>query len=93
MNDDEKFLYEAILEIKNLDECINFFRDLCTPQEIKSLSERIKVANILLINNSSYREICKNTGISLTTIVRVARFLFQEPYQGYKTILTRIKRH
>jgi len=86
---DEKDLYSSILKLKSVEECRNFFRDLCTPAEIKAMQERWKVCNILAKENLSYREINKKTGISLTTIGRVARFLHQEEHQGYKLILDR----
>lgn len=83
-------LYEAILQLKTIDECQAFFKDLCTPKEIKDMHDRWLVAQMLNQGNLSYRQISQETGISLTTITRVARFLTQEPYNGYRTILDRI---
>ena len=85
-------LYEAMLLLKTTDEVATFFKDLCTPQEITALHERWRVCQLLEQGNLSYRKIHAITGASLTTITRVARFLKDEPYEGYRTILNRIKR-
>jgi TrpR-related protein YerC/YecD len=62
-------------------------RDLCTPAEIRTLAERWHVARLLDQGDLSYREIHDATGVSTTTIVRVSRFLRQEPHQGYRRAL------
>lgn len=85
----EQSLYEAILDLKNTQECRAFFKDLCTPKEIKDMKDRLIVAKLLYQGDLSYREISRKTKISLATITRVARFLTQESYQGYKLILDR----
>ena len=85
-------LFEAIVNLKNTDEALRFFKDLCTPQEINALKERWRVCQLLNRGDLSYREIHQITGASLTTIGRVARFLKDEPHHGYKTMLTRMKR-
>ena len=59
-------------------------RDLCTPAELRALAERWHVARLLDATDLSYRDIHDATGVSTTTIVRVARFLRQEPHQGYR---------
>ena len=84
-------LFEALLLLENLQEVKDFFTDLCTPSEIRALNERWKVACYLAEDELSYREIHQLTGASLTTIGRVARSLREEPYQGYKKILNKIK--
>ena len=58
--------------------------DLCTPAEIRTLAERWHVARLLDDTGLSYRDIHDATGVSTTTIVRVARFLRQEPHKGYR---------
>jgi TrpR-related protein YerC/YecD len=58
--------------------------DLCTPAEIRTMAERWHVARLLDGSDLSYREIHDATGVSTTTIVRVARFLKGEPHQGYR---------
>jgi TrpR-related protein YerC/YecD len=65
-------------------EMCRLLTDLCTPAEIRTLAERWHVARLLDGTNLSYREIHDATGVSTTTIVRVARFLRQEPNQGYR---------
>lgn len=88
----EKDLIEAILALENADECRRFLRDICTPQEISDLSDRWLVARLLDEGKLSYREIHAQTGVSVTTVGRVARFLEQENYQGYRTIIDRLKK-
>jgi TrpR-related protein YerC/YecD len=83
-------LYEALLLIKNPEEMGKFFKDLCTPQEIKALAERWRVCKLLDQKTLSYREISSLTGASLATIGRVARFLTTEPHQGYALVLKRM---
>jgi TrpR-related protein YerC/YecD len=64
--------------------------DLCTPAEIRTLAERWHVARLLDGSDLSYRDIHDATGVSTTTIVRVARFLRQEPHRGYRAALDRL---
>jgi TrpR-related protein YerC/YecD len=83
-------LYQALLKLKSEAECIAFFQDLCTPAEITAMTERWRVAQLLHQESFSYRDIHEKTGVSLTTIGRVARFLTQETYQGYRLLLDRL---
>lgn len=64
--------------------------DLCTPAEIRTLAERWHVATLLARSNLSYRDIHDATGVSTTTVVRVARFLREEPHGGYRQALERL---
>jgi TrpR-related protein YerC/YecD len=84
-------LCEAFLLLETSEEIYNFLKDLCTPQEISTLAERWRVCQLLEKGDLSYREIHSLTGASLTTIGRVARFLKDESYHGYQTILNKIK--
>lgn len=84
-------LFEAILLLENRDEVYRFFKDLCTPQEIATITERWRVCQLLEKGDLSYRDIHALTGASLTTIGRVARFLKDEPYHGYVHVLQKIK--
>ena len=84
-------LSAAILALKDAGEAERFLRDLLTPGEMKTLTERWRVAGLLAEGGHSYREISEMTGASTTTVTRVARFLTQEPWQGYRTILNRLK--
>lgn len=86
-------LCHAISLTKNSEEVKSFLTDLCTPAELRALSERWHVAQILNQGEHSYRDINQETGVSTTTIGRVARFLTNEPHQGYRTILDRINRN
>jgi TrpR-related protein YerC/YecD len=61
--------------------------DLCTPAELRALSERWRVAQMLAEGEKSYREISAETGVSTTTIGRVSRFLKDEPHGGYRLLL------
>jgi TrpR-related protein YerC/YecD len=76
--------------LKNKNEVDGFLKDLCTPAELKALEERWSVAQLLYEDNLSYREIASKLKTSTTTVTRVARFLSNEPYQGYKKLLERI---
>ncbi len=84
-------LCRAITSLGDEKEARRFLADLCTPAEIRALSERWHVARLLSETDLSYREIHKVTGVSTTTIARVARFLNDEPHQGYQSVLSKIK--
>ena len=56
-------MYRAILTLKTVDECISFFEDLCTISEIKSLAQRLQIAD-LLYQGKTYAEIFEITGVS-----------------------------
>jgi TrpR-related protein YerC/YecD len=80
-------LCEALLTPAGAEDMRRLLTDLCTPAEIRTLAERWHVARLLDGTDLSYREIQEATGVSTTTIVRVARFLRQEPHQGYRRAL------
>jgi TrpR-related protein YerC/YecD len=83
-------LCSAMMFVKSEEEMQRFLTDLCTPAEIRALTERWHVAKILDQQGLSYRNINEKTGVSTTTIGRVARFLTNEPHQGYRIILDRL---
>lgn len=85
-------LYEAMLSLKTTGELQDFLKDLCTPAELKAFDERWSIAQLLDEGKLSYREISEKIGASTTTVSRVARFLSQEDYRGYRLVLDRIKR-
>ena len=85
-------LYEAMLSLKATSELEGFLKDLCTPAELKAFNERWLIAQLLDEGKLSYREISEHIGASTTTVSRVARFLSQEDYLGYRLVLDRIKR-
>ena len=80
-------LYKAIEKLKTQKQARDFLTDLCTPKEIESLNERWEVAKLLSTRKYTYREIATKLGASTTTVTRVARFLFSENNNGYKSIL------
>ena len=85
-------LEEVILVLKNKKEVNEFLKDLCTPSEMKALEERWTVAQLLYKEEMSYREIASKLKTSTTTVTRVARFLLNEPNNGYQKILKRISK-
>jgi TrpR-related protein YerC/YecD len=70
----ERALFQAVLTLRSVEECRDFFRDLCTPAELQALADRWAVVG-LLQRDLPYREIHRQTGVSVTTIGRVARYL------------------
>ena len=82
-------LFKAVLTLKTVDECYDFFEDLCTVTELKALSQRMAVAQ-LLEQNIVYTDIVATTGASTATITRVNRAL-NYGSDGYKLVLKRMK--
>lgn len=83
-------LAEALALLRDEGDAKALLADLCTPAEIHSLAERWHVAKLLDAGELTYREIHEATGVSTTTIVRVARFLRQEDNGGYRILLDRV---
>ena len=83
----EDALFRAITTLETVTECRNFFRDLCTPAELQALVDRWQVVE-LLEQGLTYRKINELTGVSVTTIGRVARFL-TDGFGGYRTAIDR----
>ncbi|MBO8171713.1 MAG: hypothetical protein H0Z33_07480 [Bacillaceae bacterium] len=81
-------LFEAILSLKDKDECYIFFDDLCTVNEVKSLAQRLEVAR-MLGEGYTYNQIETETGASTATISRVKRCL-NYGNDGYQMVLNRI---
>ena len=81
-------LYRAVLTLRDEDECKRFFADLCTPAELEALVDRWAVAAYLK-DGLAYRKIHALTGVSVTTIGRVARFLASGS-GGYSIALERL---
>lgn len=84
---DELFL--AVLSLENVEECYQFFEDICTVNELQALSQRLEVAGMLRRHNT-YVEITERTGASTTTIGRVNRTL-NYGNDGYKLVFDRVK--
>ncbi|MDR1008698.1 MAG: trp operon repressor [Rickettsiales bacterium] len=83
-------LYKAFASIKSEREFDSFLRDICTPAEIKALNERFEIARLLYAGGLSQKAVADKTGASVTTVTRVARFLNDEPYNGYRAVLARL---
>jgi TrpR-related protein YerC/YecD len=84
-----ELLYEGILKLQSVEECKQFFQDLCTVSELRAMEQRFEVA-ILLSDGMIYNEILERTGASSATISRVNRAL-QYGANGYQTVLPRIQ--
>ncbi len=84
------YLFKAILTLKSVEECYAFFEDICTPQELKAISQRLHVAK-LLTDDCVYNEIVKKTGASTATISRVNKTLNYQAAGGYKIVFERMK--
>jgi TrpR-related protein YerC/YecD len=83
-------LSQAVLKLETVDECKKFFRDLCTLSELQAMTERFQVAKRVLAGEK-YREINKQTGVSTTTITRVAHWVHHGT-GGYRLVLDRMQR-
>ncbi len=81
-------LFEAILSLSDKEECFNFFEDLCTINELLSLSQRYEVATMLR-EKKTYLEIAEKTGASTATISRVNRSL-NYGCDGYETVFEKL---
>ena len=82
-------MYEAILSLKNIEECMAFFDDLCTVSELLAMEQRYQVA-ACLNEGMIYNDILAETGASSATISRVNRSL-QYGKGGYQTVFDRLR--
>ena len=85
----EQEFYEAVLSLKTIDDCRNFFEDISTIKELQAMSQRFRVA-CLLDSGSNYIEVSEATGASSATISRVNRCLNYGG--GYRTALDNLKK-
>lgn len=83
-----KDLFEAILTLENVDECFDFFEDVCTVNEVLSIAQRFAVAKMLK-ENKTYLEVAGETGASTATISRVNRSL-NYGNDGYEMVFSRL---
>nr|WP_246582841.1 YerC/YecD family TrpR-related protein [Clostridium mobile] len=88
-NEEIDFLYDAILKLQTREECYRFFDDICTINEIQSLSQRMQVAKMLK-DRKTYQDISITTGASTATISRVNRCL-NYGSDGYEVVLSRLE--
>lgn len=84
------FLFEAILCLKNKEECYTFFEDICTINELLSITQRFEVAKMLR-EEKTYLEIAEKTGASTATISRVNRSL-NYGNDGYDMVFERMNK-
>ena len=84
------YLFSAILSLKDKEECYTFFEDICTINELLSLSQRFEVAKMLR-EKRTYLEIAEKTGASTATISRVNRSL-NYGNDGYDMVFDRIEK-
>ncbi|PWM39365.1 MAG: TrpR YerC/YecD [Clostridiales bacterium] len=82
-------LFEAILTLRTVEECYDFFEDLCTVSEFKAMAQRFEVA-FMLNKGSSYQEIVDQTGASTATISRVKRSL-NYGSDGYAQVFSQLE--
>ena len=82
-------LFDAILSLQNKEECYTFFEDVCTVNELLSLSQRFEVAK-MLIDQKTYLDIAEKTGASTATISRVNRSL-NYGNDGYDMVFSRLQ--
>jgi TrpR-related protein YerC/YecD len=80
-------LFQAMLLIKDQEDCYRFFEDLCTVGELKAMAQRWRVVK-MLTDNSTYADIIVETGVSTATISRVKKCLYYGA-DGYRNILER----
>ena len=89
-NESKDRLFNAILHLQTVEECYDFFEDLCTVNELLSLSQRFEVASMLKAGNT-YMEIAEKTGASTATISRVNRSL-NYGNDGYDMVFARMNK-
>ena len=83
------FLFDAVLSLQNREECYRFFEDLCTVPELKAISQRLVVADMLR-KKMVYNDLVAKTGASTATISRVKRAL-DYGSDGYELVFTRME--
>ncbi|MBQ9544995.1 MAG: TrpR-like protein YerC/YecD [Clostridia bacterium] len=83
-------LFKVILRLESLEECKNFFEDVCTIKEVIDMAQRLDVA-VLLENKLSYQDISEQTKVSSATISRVNRCL-NYGNGGYRTAIEKMPR-
>ena len=82
-------LFRGILKLKTVDECYDFFEDLCTISELRAMVQRFQVAR-MLDEGRIYSDIVQETGASTAPISRVNKCLVYGS-DGYRRMLDRLK--
>ena len=88
-NKDVEELAKAFSKLRTKQECLEFLRDVCTIQEIKTMADRLQIAK-RIAKKQPYRKISKETGASTTTVTRISHWYHHGP-GGYKSVLKRLK--
>ena len=83
-----KLLFEGILTLRSVEDCENFFGDLCTKTELREMSKRLLAAR-LISEGAKYADIVEQTGLSTATITRVNGCL-RDGNDGYVQVLDRL---
>ena len=83
-------LFDAVLQLRDREECYKFFEDVCTVNELQSLSQRFEVAK-MLTEGKTYLDIAEKTGASTATISRVNRSLLYGS-DGYNMVFSRMRK-
>ena len=81
--------FEAILLLKNQEECYRFFEDVCTINVLRAMTQRMQVAK-LLAEKKTYSEIEEITKASTATISRINKCLVYGA-GGYELVIDRLK--
>lgn len=84
-------LFQAMLDLKSIDDCYEFFEDLCTIKELQDMAQRLDTA-VLLDEGLNYQTISKQVGVSTATISRVSKCL-NYGSGGYQKALERLKKN
>ena len=90
-NESVDSLFDAILSLENREQCYAFFMDVCTMNEIASLSQRYEVAGMLR-DKRTYLDISEKTGASTATISRVNRSLTYDGSGGYSIVFEKMNK-
>ena len=85
------FLFQAIMSLESIEECYEFFEDLCTVKELDDMAQRLKVAS-MLSEGKTYDQIVREVEISTATISRINRCI-QYGSGGYEKILERARKN
>ena len=86
--DEVDHLFDAVLTLKDRDDCYRFFSDLCTIKELLAMAQRYEVA-LMLKDKTTYLDIAEKTGASTATISRVNRSLSYGE-DGYQMVFERL---
>jgi TrpR-related protein YerC/YecD len=84
-NEDTDLLFDVILSLKDREDCVRFFEDVCTIGEIQAIAQRFHIAK-LLSENLTYQEIEDKTGASTATISRINK-CYKYGADGYKNAI------